>query len=161
MDETQRAVDRALRALAVRAHSEQEIVDKLVRAGFDERVIAEAMARLASYDYVNDRAFAAQWASARARKGMGPWRIQQELRAKGVGAEAVEAVLEGYDEDQALAQAAALAEKHLRRGDGNARKRAFDALVRRGHGYALARKAVALAEEGLAQEADEQDPYGE
>lgn len=157
MDETQKAIDRALRSLAVRAHSEQEIVDKLTRAGYDERVIAQAMAKLVEYEYVGDTSFAAQWAAARMRRGMGPWRIRQELRHKGVDALIIDAVLADFDEDDGLEQAALLAEKHLRRGDANARKRAFDALVRRGHSYSLARRALEAAEAVLAAEEDEEE----
>lgn len=157
MDDTGRAVDRALRSLALRAHSEQEIVDKLTRAGYDEQTIAGAMARLAEYSLVDDASFASQWAQARTRRGMGPWRIARELRDKGIDRETADEALSNLDEDAALEQATALALKHLRRADKNARSRAHGALIRRGYGYDTARQALdrALAEldeEALADE---------
>lgn len=149
--DTQQAFEKAMRSLSMRAHSESEIVEKLTRARFDERTIAEVMAKLYEYRLLDDEAFAAQWAEARTRRGMGPWRIGQELRQKGIDREIIDAVLAELDEDDAMEKAVELAEKHLRRGDSNARRRAYDALVRRGYGYDTARQAlehaIALIEE--------------
>ncbi|MDR0928994.1 MAG: recombination regulator RecX [Oscillospiraceae bacterium] len=140
------ALDRALRALAMRAHSEQELVQKLTRAGHDEHEIAEAMAKLNRHELLDDRAFAADWAASRARRGLGAMRIAQELRQKRVDGEAVAEALAALDEDQLLESAVALARKHLARGDQNARRRAMDALHRRGFSYALSRRAIERAE---------------
>ncbi len=140
-----RALDRALRSLAMRDHSEREIVDKLTRAGYDEREIAEAMAALAQHNLVNDEAFARQWTSARARRGLGPRRIAWELREKGIQSETRDAALAEIDEDAMLEAATALAAQHLRRGDENAKRRALAALSRRGYGYDTAKQAIQRA----------------
>lgn len=153
--EQQRAMDRVLRALAQRAHSEQELVDKLTRAGFDEQVIAKTMAKLQEYHLTDDGTFAVQWASARTKRGMGPWRIAQELRHKGVDSETTDEAIAQIDEDAAMEAATALARKHLRRGDERAKQRAYEALVRRGYGYSTARHALALAQASL----DEEDAF--
>ncbi len=145
MRKKQEALEKALRVLAGRAHSEKEIVDKLTIAGYDEREIAEAMAKLAEYNLVDDDAFAGQWAASRARRGLGPWRIAQELRQKGVDRETADTALSDIDEDAMLENAVLLAEKHLRRGDANAQRRAYDALQRRGFGYDMARRAIERA----------------
>lgn len=157
--ETRKALDRALRALGHRAHSEQEIVDKLTRAGFDEHTIAQAMAALSQHRLTDDNAFADQWACARARRGMGPWRIAQELRHKGVSTEAIDKALEGFDEENALERATGLAKKHLQRGDPRARKRAYDALVRRGFDFDMAHAALRAASESLDMENDEESSF--
>lgn len=153
-DDVQRALDKALRALSTRAHSEQEIVRKLTRAGFEERAIAEAMAKLASYRLTDDAAFASQWARSRARRGMGPYRIARELRDKGIAREESDAALAALDEDASLDAATQLAAKHLQRGDERAKKRAYDALIRRGYSYDTARKALADALAAISEEAD-------
>lgn len=152
MDDAKRAVERAVRSLAVRAHSEQELVEKLTRAGYEEQVIAEAMAKLAKHGLLDDAGFAAGWAASRARKGMGPYRIAQELRMKGIDRETIDAVLADMDEDSELEAAAALALKHLRKGDERAKRRAYEAMVRRGYGYDTAREALTLAEQRLSEE---------
>ncbi len=150
--EKQRALERAIRALAARAHSEHEIVEKLTRAGYDERIIAETMHTLSKHELVNDASFARQWAGARARRGMGPFRIAQELRHKGISREDADNALAQLDEDIALEQATALALKHLQKGDDRAKRRAYEALIRRGHSYDTARAALAEAERQLEEE---------
>ena len=157
MDDKARALDRAMRMLAARARSEQEIVDRLAKAGYDERVIAETMAKLADYHFTDDEAFAAGWAASRARKGLGPYRIARELREKGIDRETAEAVMEDFDEDAALESATALALKHLRKGDDRAKRRAHDALLRRGFSYDMVRKALGEAASQLEIEDEDWD----
>lgn len=147
--EKQRALERSIRALALRAHSEQEIVDKLKRAGYDEHAIAETMQTLSRHALTDDTEFARQWAAARARRGMGPYRIAQELRHKGVSREDADAALAQLSETDALETATALALKHLKKGDERARRRAWEVLIRRGHSYDTAREALAEAEKRL------------
>lgn len=146
MQEKQKAMDRAVRALASRAHSEAEIVKKLEASGYEESIIAQVMAKLVEYGLVDDAAFARDWARARARRGMGRYRIAQELRMKGIEGDMAEMALSAIDEDASFASAVALCEKHLRRGDERAKKRAYDALIRRGYAYDVAKEALAQAE---------------
>jgi len=147
MHEKQKAMEKAARALSMRAHSEAEIVEKLSRQGFDERTIAEVMQFLAEHQLTDDAAFADQWVRARARRGIGPRKIAWELRQKGIDSEIAEEALAGIDEDEALEPAVALAQKHLGRGDEKARERAYGALVRRGYPYDTVKKALELASE--------------
>lgn len=138
----QKALDRALRALSMREHSERELVEKLGRAGFDEREIAYAMGKLSDYRLVDDGAFAEKWAASRARRGLGTFRIRQELRQKGVDARSADAALLKIDEEASLEAATRLAQKHLDRGDANALRRAADALKRRGFDYDTIHRAI-------------------
>lgn len=143
------ALEKALRILAVRAHSEWEIVDKLTRAGFDAQAVASAMALLTEYGLVDDDAFARAWVASRARKGLGPYRIAHELRQKGIAAALCDAALADIECDDSLQAATVLAQKHLRRGDANAKRRAYDAVCRRGFSYETARQAIANAQQLL------------
>lgn len=61
MQEKERALDKALRALAGRARSEGEILEKLRRAGFAEETIAQTMAQLDRAGLLDDEAFAGAW----------------------------------------------------------------------------------------------------
>lgn len=155
--ERQRALDRAMRALALRAHSEQEIVEKLEKAGYDEQLIAETMAKLAEHRLIDDADFARQWSAARARRGMGRWRIAHELRHKGVQQATIDEALLAIDEDTTMERAVTLARKHLARGDERARRRAYEALVRRGYDYSVARQAIEAAEQEIAEEEAEDE----
>lgn len=145
MQEKERALDKALRALAGRACSEGEILEKLRRAGFAEETIAQTMAQLDRAGLLDDEAFAGAWAAARARRAVGPHRIAHELRQKGVDAQTASLALESVDGDEALAAAAALAARYLRRGGENVERRALAALQRRGYGYDDARRALEKA----------------
>lgn len=145
MQEKERALDKALRALAGRARSEGEILEKLRRAGFAEETIAQTMAQLDRAGLLDDEAFAGAWAAARARRAVGPHRIAHELRQKGVDAQTASLALESVDGDEALAAAAALAARYLRRGGENVERRALAALQRRGYGYDDARRALEKA----------------
>lgn len=158
MDETQRAVERAVRSLAARAHSEKELVDKLVKADFDERTIAAAMAKLAAYHLIDDEAFATQWAATRARRGIGPRRISRELRDKGIDAALVESIVSAMDEEAMLEAATDLALKQLRKGGNNAYRRANDAIIRRGYDYDLARTALSEASRLHEEEHADDEP---
>lgn len=157
MSDTQRALDKALRALGMRAHSEKEIVDKLERAGFDERTIAEVMAKLTEYNFTNDEDFARQWTQTRAKRGLGPWRISQELRRKGIDTETVTEAVAEIDEEEAFEQAQTLALRQLRRGGDRARKRAYDAMIRRGYDFDMAREALDAALRIHQEETSEED----
>lgn len=146
MQQKDKAMETAIRALAGREHSEKEIVEKLTRKGFDEKTIAQVMAKLSEHGLTDDAAFAEKWAKHRANRGMGPYRIAFELRQKGLGSEGIDEALAGIDEAASFEAAVALAQKALRRGDERARKRAYDMLIRRGFSYSLAKSAVEAAE---------------
>jgi regulatory protein len=83
--------------LAYRSHSEAELRSRLQRAGFDDRVTEAALERLRSLHYINDEAFARNWATSAQKRGFGSKRIEQELTAKGISeALAREAIRESF-----------------------------------------------------------------
>ena len=54
--------------------------------GYSAAAREKALGKLRSLNYINDVSFARSWASSRAAgRNYGPKRIEQELRAKGVG----------------------------------------------------------------------------
>lgn len=150
----QKALDRALRALAARPHTERELSEKLARAGFDEHIIAQVMQKLSEYRLLDDAGFAERYAASRARQGYGAAQIRQALRFKGVDAELASDAIAAVDEDEALSAATAVARKR-RLETPDDRRRAIQALMRRGHSYSLAKQAVdaARAEETAETEA--------
>lgn len=95
-----RILDRAVRILAVRDHSEQELRRKLsapvmgkngpeeIDATADdyERVIAWCH----EHHYLDDERFVMRFIASRSRKGYGPARIRQELNQKGISRESTE-----------------------------------------------------------------------
>ena len=127
-----------------RARHRVELVEQTEQAGAEE-TIAQTMAQLDRAGLLDDEAFAGAWAAARARRAVGPHRIAHELRQKGVDAQTASLALESVDGDEALAAAAALAARYLRRGGENVERRALAALQRRGYGYDDARRALEKA----------------
>jgi regulatory protein len=88
------AFERALRMIELRPHFRRELERKLARAGAPAEEIAEALARLAGFGYLDDAAFARNHAAVLAgRKGFGRNRIRQELARRGASPEAIAAAL--------------------------------------------------------------------
>ncbi len=84
-------MDRAVRILAVRDHSEQELRRKLaapIMGKMAEEIDATAedyervIAWCHEHGYLDDSRFVARFIASRSRKGYGPARIRQELNQK-------------------------------------------------------------------------------
>lgn len=150
------AVDRAVKLLAMRDHSEGELRDKLYQAGYPDSVIDRVMEKLMVMELVDDEAFAERWAESRAHRH-GRRRIEQELTSKGVDREvARRAVGQLSDEDQ-LQDAIRLVGKFLSRTHGDMDRslyqRTLAMLARHGYDADIARKALM----SIARGADEEE----
>lgn len=87
-----RLLDRAVRILAVRDHSEQELRRKLAAPVMGKNGPEEIDATAEDYDrviawcyehqYLDDDRFIARFIASRSRKGYGPARIRQELNQR-------------------------------------------------------------------------------
>lgn len=95
-----RLLDRAVRILGVRDHSEQELRRKLAAPVMGKNgpetidATAEDYDRVVAwcyeYHYLDDSRFVTRFIASRSRKGYGPARIRQELNQKGIAREATE-----------------------------------------------------------------------
>jgi regulatory protein len=115
--ERRRAYDAAVRLLAVRGRSSQELVSRLRRKGLAQDAALHALGRLESEGLVNDATYAREYARAKADRGYGPARILAELAAKGVSRRDAElAVAQTGQDDEAVRQdrLLALARKRAR-----------------------------------------------
>ena len=74
----------AVRLLARREHSVEELRQKLVKREFDSDEIASALLELQEGDWQSDERFTEAYVRARRLKGYGPVRIAAELRERGV-----------------------------------------------------------------------------
>ncbi len=74
----------AVRLLARREHSAEEIRQKLAKREFEASEIATALLELKQGDWQSDERFAEAYVRARRLKGFGPVRIASELRERGV-----------------------------------------------------------------------------
>ncbi|AEN66124.1 Regulatory protein recX [Enterobacter soli] len=102
-----RLLDRAVRILAVRDHSEQELRRKLAAPVMGKNGPEEIDATAEDYDrviawcyehqYLDDDRFVARFIASRSRKGYGPARIRQELNQKGIARESSEKAMRECD----------------------------------------------------------------
>lgn len=150
------ALPRAVRLLAVRARSRQEIERKLADAGYLPETIEMVLYKLEKETLLDDAAFAETWVENRLSSGIGMARLTQELRQKGVARDVTEAVIGALDTDSVQAQAKLLAAKLLRRHralpQAEATQKVLAAMMRRGFGYGDAKEALRAAREESAED---------
>jgi regulatory protein len=102
-----KALNRAYRALARRAHSECELRRKLIDDGYPEGIVAAVLDKCRDFGYLNDGQYARQRARDLALNRLaGDRRIAADLRERGVGEdlvrEAIAAVRREVGEAEAL-----------------------------------------------------------
>lgn len=141
---TQRAYPHALEAamkfLALRERSEQEIRTRLRRSQYDETTIQKVLDTLGLHDLVSDERFAEQWVHSRSRK-YGKNRIAQELRMKGVTGQEAQAALDTVPEEEEYRRCLEQAKRLCRKFQNDPKKIALS-LTRKGYAWAMARRAA-------------------
>lgn len=97
----------AVRLLARREHSVEELSRKLQGKGHAAAAVETAVARLRDKKLVSDDRYSVSFVHHHAQRGQGPIRIRAELRQQGITDEAIEAQLKTPDLDwNAIAAAA-------------------------------------------------------
>jgi regulatory protein len=128
-----------LRYLGYRSRSEAEVRHYLEQRGHLPTVAEAAVRRLFSLNYLNDEAFARDWALSRAQsQSYGPRKIEEELRNKGVERSLIREILrETFAQVDEVGQAKRLLTKYFKGeplDDPKIRRRAVAFLQRRGYG---------------------------
>ena len=134
------ALEAAMKFLALRERSEQEIASRLRRSHYDEGTIQKVLDTLNLHELVSDGRFAEQWVHSRGRK-YGKNRIAQELRRKGVAGEEAQAALDSLPEEEEYRRCLEQAKKLCRKFLSDPRKIA-QSLTRKGYSWAMARRAA-------------------
>lgn len=137
------ALEAAMKFLALRERSEQEVRARLRRSCYPEPVIQRVLDTLFLHELVSDQRFSEEWVRRRGKR-YGRGRIAQELKQKGVGQETARAALAALPEEEEFDRACRQAHKLAPRLQ-NDPARIEKALLRRGYGWALAKKAAAEA----------------
>lgn len=144
-----RAFNKASDLLALRDHSEKELLQKLRQKGFADGA-EEAMEKLKSYGYLDDSRFALRFAQELQRvKHYGKKRIEQELYRKGVSRDVVSDTLAqlSFDED---ALTALIERKYLRQLDTEKGvQKTVAALQRMGYSFGEIRDALRKVQEDV------------
>lgn len=86
-------LNRAMRLLAQRDHSEMELRRKLAAQDVSEADVEQSIAYCYEYHWLDDNRFAELYVAQRSQKGYGAQRIQQELIMKGISRTLIREVL--------------------------------------------------------------------
>ncbi len=123
--------------------SEKGVKDYLKKKGFDGKVIANAVAKLHDYGFIDDEKFAKSYMESLS-KSKGRRAIEMKLKQKGVRQEIIDNLLENVDEDEEIENATRLAEKFVknRQKDTNLKQKCLAHLVYKGYDYSVAVKVA-------------------
>lgn len=130
--------------LARREHSRQELQQKLTSRGFDDQLVAEAVAGLARENLQSDERFTEAYINERSGKGFGPLAIRQVLRTRGIDDHLVDAYLDPNDPEWTQLAAAVLERRFgvIESGDRQTCARAARFLHQRGFSGEQVRRAL-------------------
>lgn len=151
----------ALRLLERQRRTRSDLERRLREKGYADATAVEVLDRLAAVGLVDDIEYArAFMAGRRSRRSAGARRIEQELRARGVGAEDIAAAAARLDAEQGgmdeLAAARRVIGQAARRLQGLEprlrRQRLYALLGRRGFDADVIRRALDLPEESGLEE---------
>lgn len=132
---------RAVRIVSASNVSQRMLEEKLVRKGENPDQAKAAVAWMAELNLVDDRQTADQVVRSCIAKGYGPARARQALYEKRVPKEYWEEALADYP-DQSEKMEAFLRDRLGPDADEKQRRRAIDALLRRGHSYGDIRRVL-------------------
>ena len=150
--ERQRALELAFRAVAARERTEHELRGFLDRRGIDAEVIDDVVRALADERLLDDAGYARRFVED--RRLLDQWgseRIARDLARRGVERELIEQALASHDSADELAAAIEVLDRRfpLPFGDDRERDKAWRMLVRRGYEPELAYAAVREHERGV------------
>ncbi|UGB37297.1 regulatory protein RecX [Frateuria soli] len=150
------AYDVALRLLARREHSAQELKRKLAARGLEGGESREAIDRLQDQRYQDDERFAAMLVRNRAAQGYGPQRIRAELKTHAVTDARIRQLLEEAEVDWEESALDQLRRRYGRKAPADHAERARRAqfLLRRGFAAATVRRATHAEVDDAADEID-------
>jgi regulatory protein len=123
--------------LKYRQRSEKEISDRLKKKKFPEELIKETIVFLQEKKFIDDSAFSQAWIRERLAHSIGPRRLKQELKSKGISEEIVEnnfkEIAKSYSETETIRQLVESRLSRLRNVDPRtAKRRVYGYLLRRG-----------------------------
>lgn len=130
------AYSQALRFLTMRAHSSQELYNKLLKKNAPEAA-GFAVERCRELGFIDDGDFAAQYALELAeKKHYGPQRIKSALAAKGIDRENIENALDSIKVDYSVSIMNIIEKKYSDCLDNEkGRRKTVAALMRLGYSY--------------------------
>ncbi|MCR5432738.1 MAG: regulatory protein RecX [Lachnospiraceae bacterium] len=155
------AYNSAIDMLSRRDRSEKDLYDRLIKKGFEENAVADAITKLKDKHYIDDVRMAAHFISAHL-SGQSLAQIKFKLMSKGIGSEDIAAAIaqvsdEAVDDSETVRsrQAAAVAEiLKKKKFDDNEQSsdKILASLSRKGFSYDIIREGIFLYKEELSEE---------
>lgn len=147
VDPLKKAKNYAFLLLKFRPRSEKEIISRLKRKKFAEEVIKETIVYLKDHSFIDDNFFVKCWLESRLKVPYGFLRLKQELIAKGIAKEIIDAgiqeIKKNYSEEDTVS---ALAKARLNKLKGiepeKAKQRLLGYLLRRGFKLEVIREVI-------------------
>ena len=139
------ARERAVRYLTFKDRSENEILRKLIDAGFDKTVAQNAVNELRTIGYLDDTRYAMKYLSERIRtKALSKKSLGFELKNKGIDKDIIEKALSEFEKDD---YEVAFRERkrnfgHYDLNDKKTEQRAYRFLLHRGFSYEIVNKVI-------------------
>jgi regulatory protein len=134
----------AVRFLAARDRSTQEVDRHLAAKGWEASAVRSTIDRLREEGYLDDRVFAEKWVAHRVRTAQrSRLTIMQELKQKGIAQGLIRSAVAGIDEGElALACAKKKGRQWLRYAGAERTRRIVTFLQRKGFPYTICRHAA-------------------
>lgn len=153
----ERAMQYALRVLGYRQRSEFELRRRLERKGYSSQITDQTLAKLMHLGLLDDREFAQSWVAA--RSGVGPARLKQELRQKGIDRDLAEQMITtGISAEDEWKSALDVAQRAVQRSPRPLAReellRVRRMLLRRGFSYDVISRVCARLNDHLTAEGD-------
>ncbi|MCP3965405.1 MAG: regulatory protein RecX [Lentisphaerae bacterium] len=89
----QKAMDKALKLLSMRAHSASELRNKLIKKDISKKLADEVIAECSRLNFLNDELFAQDYTAELGWRGCGRYKIKANLRRKGISQDNIEKAL--------------------------------------------------------------------
>ncbi len=153
--------EEALRLLERLRRTRADLARRLREKGYAAATVAEVLDRLTGVGLVDDAEFARAWLAGRLHRRMSGWRrLENELRAKGIGADDIAIARARLEEREgatgeldaarkALEQAA---RRYAKLDERTRRQRLYALLARRGFDGDIIRRALVIADEEPGEE---------
>ncbi|WP_442600875.1 regulatory protein RecX [Paenibacillus sp. KN14-4R] len=136
----------SLRYLGRGPRSEKEVRRKLKEKGYDGESADKAVDKLKQQQYIDDHAFAKQWADHRVHFGRkGRNFVRQELASKGLGKDEISQAMQGIDEEAEYEGALTLGSKKWRSVSGtelDKKRKTMAYLLRRGYVQGVVNRVI-------------------
>ncbi|MCT8978138.1 recombination regulator RecX [Clostridium sp. CX1] len=152
----------ALKSIERAYKTEQQVYDKLIEKGYEEKIVKRAMNFLKEYKFIDDEKFIKMYVNDKSHS-YGRNRIKYELIKKGISEKLINEALSDFDKDLEEEAALKLAEKKYKiliKSETNYKKlykKVWDYLSRNGYNLEVIQKVVKKIVREDFQEQDESE----